>query len=68
MAIAVNVSAIELRSKDFLEHATKVLRETGLDPRYLELELTESILMRHVPSSRGDAAGAEGARRHDRDR
>jgi diguanylate cyclase (GGDEF)-like protein len=51
MAVAVNVSAIELRSKDFLEHATRVLRETGLDPRYLELELTESILMRQVPSA-----------------
>ncbi len=51
MAVAVNVSAIELRSKDFLEHATQVLRETGLDPRYLELELTESILMRQVPSA-----------------
>jgi diguanylate cyclase (GGDEF)-like protein len=51
MSVAVNVSAIELRSKDFLEHATKVLRETGLDPRYLQLELTESILMRQVPSA-----------------
>jgi len=51
VAIAVNVSAIELRSKDFLDHTTKVLRDTGLDPRYLELELTESILMRHAPST-----------------
>ena len=51
VAIAVNVSAIELRSKDFLEHTKKVLRDTGLDPRYLELELTESILMRHAPST-----------------
>jgi len=51
VAVAVNVSAIELRSNDFLEHATRTLRETGLDPRYLELELTESILMRHAPST-----------------
>jgi diguanylate cyclase (GGDEF)-like protein len=51
VAVAVNVSAIELRSQDFLDHAIKVLRETGLDPRYLELELTESILMRHAPST-----------------
>ena len=51
VAVAVNVSAIELRSQDFLDHATRVLRETGLDPRYLELELTESILMRHAPST-----------------
>jgi EAL domain-containing protein (putative c-di-GMP-specific phosphodiesterase class I)/GGDEF domain-containing protein/CHASE1-domain containing sensor protein len=51
VAVAVNVSAIELRSQDFLDHAKRVLRETGLDPRYLELELTESILMRHAPST-----------------
>jgi len=51
VAVAVNVSAIELRSQDFLDHAKRVLRETRLDPRYLELELTESILMRHAPST-----------------
>lgn len=44
--VAVNVSALEFRRKDFLEGVRSVLRETGLDPRYLELELTETVLMK----------------------
>ncbi len=43
--VAVNISAVEFRHKDFLDGVTRVLADTGLEPRYLELELTESILM-----------------------
>jgi diguanylate cyclase (GGDEF)-like protein len=45
VCIAVNVSAAEFRSKDFVESVAAILSETGLDPRYLELELTEGVLM-----------------------
>jgi diguanylate cyclase (GGDEF)-like protein/PAS domain S-box-containing protein len=45
--IAVNVSAMELRSDDFLEGLFSTLDETGLDPRSLELEVTESVLMKN---------------------
>ena len=48
--MAVNVSAIELRDENFLEGLFTILDETGLDPRLLELELTESVLMRHADS------------------
>ncbi|MDB5550987.1 MAG: hypothetical protein JWL86_971 [Rhizobium sp.] len=51
ITIAVNVSAVEFRSKSFLEGLFAILNETGLDPRLLELELTESVLMRHVEST-----------------
>src|SRR5580658_344679 len=44
--VAVNVSAMEFRDDHFLEGLFKILRETGLDPKYLELELTESVLMK----------------------
>ncbi|MGD0135715.1 MAG: EAL domain-containing protein [Bryobacteraceae bacterium] len=44
--IAVNVSAMEFRQESFLEDVFGILRETGLDPRLLELELTESVLMK----------------------
>ena len=44
--MAVNVSAIEFRNDKFLEGIFEVLEETGLDPRLLELELTESLLMK----------------------
>jgi len=43
--VAVNISAKELRDKDFLLGIYAILNETGLDPRCLELELTESGLM-----------------------
>jgi diguanylate cyclase (GGDEF)-like protein/PAS domain S-box-containing protein len=45
MRIAINVSSVELRAKNFLEGVRAVLQETGLNPRYLELELTETFLM-----------------------
>jgi diguanylate cyclase (GGDEF)-like protein/PAS domain S-box-containing protein len=46
--MAVNVSAIELRSENFLEGLFASLNETGLDPRALELEVTESVLVRNA--------------------
>jgi diguanylate cyclase (GGDEF)-like protein/PAS domain S-box-containing protein len=49
--IAVNVSAIEFRHENFLQGIFATLQETGLDPRLLELELTESVLMKHVEST-----------------
>ncbi|PLR85566.1 GGDEF domain-containing protein [Bacillus canaveralius] len=42
--IAVNISVRQLQDDDFVELVKKVLNETGLDPRYLELEITESIM------------------------
>ena len=43
--IAVNVSAIQFRQQGFVELIRNILRETGLRPEYLELELTESLLL-----------------------
>jgi diguanylate cyclase (GGDEF)-like protein len=49
--MAVNVSAIQFRDENFLENLFAILSETGLDPRFLELELTESLLMKHAESA-----------------
>jgi EAL domain-containing protein (putative c-di-GMP-specific phosphodiesterase class I) len=49
--VAVNISAVEFRHRDFLEGITLILQETGLAASYLELELTESVLMQDVASS-----------------
>ncbi len=49
--IAVNISAVEFASERFLEGVFATLEETGLDPRLLELELTESVLMKRAESS-----------------
>src|SRR5690625_4938929 len=43
--IAVNVSARQLNDPDFVEEFTLVVRETRLDPRCLEVEITETTLM-----------------------
>ncbi len=43
--VAVNVSAVQFRRRGFSERIRKVLQETGLAPQYLELELTESVLL-----------------------
>ncbi len=43
--VAVNVSALQFSQDGFVELIRDVLEETGLDPRYLELELTESLLL-----------------------
>jgi EAL domain-containing protein (putative c-di-GMP-specific phosphodiesterase class I) len=51
IAMAVNTSAMEFGAKDFLDNICGTLKETKLEPRYLELELTESILMQDVNAS-----------------
>ena len=43
--VAVNVSAVQLRQEGFLDLIRRVLHDTGLPPKYLELELTESLIM-----------------------
>ena len=48
MSMAVNVSASQFRYESFLQDLFAVLSETGMDPRYLELELTESVLMKRA--------------------
>ena len=46
--VAVNVSAIQFRHHGFCDLIRRVLNETGLEARYLELELTEGLLMSNV--------------------
>lgn len=48
--IAVNVSSADLDAGDFVASVESTLQETGLDPRHLELELTEAFLMRDSES------------------
>jgi diguanylate cyclase (GGDEF)-like protein/PAS domain S-box-containing protein len=45
VSVAVNVSAVQFRQHGFCELIRRVLDETGLAPQYLELELTESLLL-----------------------
>jgi diguanylate cyclase (GGDEF)-like protein/PAS domain S-box-containing protein len=49
--VAVNVSSLEFRHRDFVEGVRSILHETGLAPDSLQLEITESVLMRDVVST-----------------
>jgi diguanylate cyclase (GGDEF)-like protein len=49
--IAVNVSAIQLQQKDFSDMVINVVQEQGSGPDALELEVTESLLMKDVEGS-----------------
>ena len=51
LSIAVNVSAMEFRDSGFVEHVRTILSDTGLEARYLELELTEGVLMEDAESA-----------------
>lgn len=43
--VAVNVSPIQFRQKDFVASVEAILAETGLEPQRLELELTEGVVI-----------------------
>jgi diguanylate cyclase (GGDEF)-like protein/PAS domain S-box-containing protein len=45
VSVAVNVSAVQFRQQGFCDLIRRVLQETGLAPQYLELELTETLLL-----------------------
>lgn len=47
-SMSVNVSAVQLRSGTFIEALQDVIAKTGIDPRLLCLEITESVLMADV--------------------
>jgi diguanylate cyclase (GGDEF)-like protein len=49
--IAVNVSAIQLRRKDFANMVIDAVQDYGDNPETLELEITESLLMQNVKAS-----------------
>jgi len=51
LRIAVNVSAVELRHKDFVEGVRTCMSDNGLSSQHLELELTETFLMQDSAST-----------------
>ena len=49
--IAVNLSALQFQQKDLVQEVERALRDCGLAAEYLDLELTESAVMRDAESS-----------------
>lgn len=50
LRLGVNLSAVQLMEPQLLEMVARVLRETGLDPSLLEMEITESISIKAAPN------------------
>lgn len=48
LTIAINVSALQMRQKNFVEEVRVILGKTGANPHRLKIELTESILVSNV--------------------
>jgi diguanylate cyclase (GGDEF)-like protein len=48
MNVSVNVSARQFKEKNLINHVVSALMESGLDAEYLELEMTESVIMQNV--------------------
>ena len=46
LTVAVNVSAVQLYNPDFVRELHQILLNTGLSPRRLEIEITETALIR----------------------
>jgi EAL domain-containing protein (putative c-di-GMP-specific phosphodiesterase class I) len=47
--VAVNLSAVQFRQKNLADIVGRALADSGLEPRYLELELTEGVLIQDTP-------------------
>jgi EAL domain-containing protein (putative c-di-GMP-specific phosphodiesterase class I) len=48
ISVCVNVSARQFREKNLISRVVSALHESGLDAKYLELEITESLIMHDV--------------------
>lgn len=44
LQVAINISPLQFRRTDFIDNVKRIIRETGADPKLIELEITESAL------------------------
>lgn len=48
MTIAVNCSSVQFTHSDMIGDINHAIKQSGLDPKYLEIELTESLLLKDI--------------------
>lgn len=48
LTVAINISALQMRQKNFVEHVRAIIEQTGANPHRLKIELTESTLVSNV--------------------
>lgn len=46
--LAINVSPKQFRQQDFFQRVQHIIKHTGVDPRHIELELTEGMLIENI--------------------
>lgn len=51
LSVAVNISGVKFHQRNLRPYVMQVLKQTELDPQYLELELTESVLVKNPEGS-----------------
>jgi len=51
LTVAVNVSPVQFRHRDFVSVVERILNETGFEPKRLELEVTESTLIGNIEAT-----------------
>ncbi|VUD47726.1 Cyclic di-GMP phosphodiesterase Gmr [Thalassocella blandensis] len=51
LVISVNISALQFQQPDFMEKVLNIVKEAEADPKFIELELTESVLMSDIDAS-----------------
>lgn len=51
LRVSINISANQIRSKEFLDDLATMVAESGVDPRQFELEITEGILLGDDPET-----------------
>ncbi|NLL91009.1 MAG: EAL domain-containing protein [Ruminococcaceae bacterium] len=47
LRVSVNLSVVQFQSEDFISDITKVIKESGVKPEYIELEITESLFSKN---------------------
>jgi EAL domain-containing protein (putative c-di-GMP-specific phosphodiesterase class I) len=51
LAVAVNISGVQFQQRDLVESVSDALERAGLAARFLELEITESVVMQNAPEA-----------------
>ncbi|KXZ40465.1 PAS domain S-box-containing protein/diguanylate cyclase (GGDEF) domain-containing protein [Alkalithermobacter thermoalcaliphilus JW-YL-7 = DSM 7308] len=46
--ISINISAVQLQEDNFVDNLYKIIKDTGIDPRYIELEITERVYIEDI--------------------
>ncbi len=47
LRVSVNLSVVQFQNKDFVSDVSKIIKESRVEPKYIELEITESLFSKN---------------------